>query len=107
MSQLTALGTIIVLSLVISSVLVVTIARPLRAVLEHLCPGANAAAFWVTFTSVMLYVTPLLIAVLTVNEINPNSVGIAKSALSAELFGCFVALLVVGYQISQARTRSN
>ena|ERR1700733_4637028 len=106
MSQVTALSTIVVLSLVISSVLVAAIAKPLRAVLEHLCPSANAASFWVTFTAVMLYVTPLLIAVLTVNEVNPNAVAVAKSALSAELFGSFAALLVVGYQISQARTRT-
>jgi hypothetical protein len=48
----------------------------------------------------------LLIAVLTVNEVNPNWVAVAKSALSAELFGSFAALLVVGYQISQARART-
>jgi hypothetical protein len=106
MSQLTAFGAVISLSLLISSVLVAAIAKPLRSLLEHLCPGANAASFWVTFTAVMLYITPLLFAALTVDTVN-TTVGVAKAALSAELFGSFAALLVIGYQISQARTPAN
>jgi hypothetical protein len=107
MNQLAAFIAVISLSLVISSILVTAIAKPLRAVLEQLCPGANAASFWVSFTAVMLYVTPLLFAAVTVDTLNPSWVGIARSALSAELFGSFAALLVIGYQISQARTHSS
>jgi hypothetical protein len=103
MSPLTAFAGVVSLSLVISSVLVVSIAKPLRALLSHLCPGVDTAAFWVAFTAVMLFITPLLFAALTVDTTNPSAVGIAKAALSAELFGAFAALLVIGYQLAQAR----
>jgi hypothetical protein len=38
--------------------------RPLRKVLNQLCPGSDATSFWMSFTTVMLYVTPLLVTVL-------------------------------------------
>ncbi len=103
MSPLTAFLGVISLSLVISSALVVALAKPLRALLEHLCPGVNTASFWVAFTAVMLYITPLLFAAWTVDTSVFSVVRIVKAALSAELFGAFAALLVIGYQIAQAR----
>jgi hypothetical protein len=103
MSPLTAFIGVVSLSLVISSALVAAIAKPLRALLEHLCPGVNAASFWVAFTAVMLYITPLLFAAWTVDTNLYSVVKIVKAALSAELFGAFAALLVIGYQIAQAR----
>jgi hypothetical protein len=33
----------------------------------------------------------------------PDAVNTLRSALAASLFGCFAALLVVGYQIARAR----
>ena len=103
MSPLTAFMGVISLSLVISTALVVALAKPLRALLDHLCPGVNTASFWVAFTAVMLYITPLLFAAWTVDTNICSAVRIVKAALSAELFGAFAALLVTGYQIAQAR----
>jgi hypothetical protein len=104
MSPLAALGVAIVVSLVFSTVVTVVMTEPLRAILRQLCLSNTASAFWIPFTIVMLYVTPLLITTLfehTVTE--PSLVNTLRTALASSLFGGFAALLVVGYQISRAR----
>ena len=57
-----------------------------------------------SFTTVMLYVTPLLFTLLFLGTlIAADVVNIVRTALAASLFGTFAALLVVGYQIARAR----
>ena len=99
-----ALLAIVLVSLIVSTVLVVTLSRPLRLVLGQLCPGSDAATFWVSFTATMLYLAPLLLAVLfpTISA-PPVLVEVVRSALAASLIGAVGALLVVGYQVSHAR----
>ena len=107
MSQITALGVSVVVSVLVSSVLVASLMKPLRGVLDQLCPGSGATAFWLTFTTIMLYVTPLLFTVAFPNPVPvPDLVNMVRSTLASSLFGSFAALLVVGLQIARARPPS-
>ena len=104
MSQLVALSIAVTVSLFLSTSISVVMMRPLRGVLNQLCPGSDATRFWMSFTTVMLYVTPLLFTLLFLGTvIAADVVNIVRTALAASLFGSFAALLVVGYQIARAR----
>jgi hypothetical protein len=104
MNQLLALSVAISVSLVLSTIVVAVITEPLRGVLKQLCLDNNASGFWIPFTTVMFYVTPLLFTMLFEGPmVAPDFVNIIRTALASSLFGAFAALLVVGYQISQAR----
>jgi hypothetical protein len=101
---LSALSLAIIVSLVFSTVVTLVMIEPLRGVLRQLCLDGNASAFWIPFTTVMLYVTPLLFTMLFESTVAvPSLVNTLRTALASALFGGFAALLVVGYQISRAR----
>ncbi len=56
------------------------------------------------FTTVMFFVTPLLFTMMFESTVlMPDLVLTLRAVLAASLFGCFAALLVVGYQIAKAR----
>jgi hypothetical protein len=102
--QLSALALAIIVSLVFSTLVTVVMTKPLREVLRQLCLDSHASAFWIPFTTVMLYVTPLLFTMLFESTvIVPNLANTLRTALASSLFGGSAALLVVGYQISRAR----
>jgi hypothetical protein len=104
MSQLLALSISVIVSLFLSTSISVVMMKPLRGVLNQLRPGNHATNFWISFTTVMLYVTPLLFTLLFVGTVMvADSVNIVRTALASSLFGAFAALLVVGYQISRSR----
>jgi hypothetical protein len=104
MNSLSALALAISVSLIISSIVIVIMTDPLRIVLGQLCLDRNSTAFWIPFTKVMLFITPLLFTLIFESAvILPELVLTLRTALSASLFGCFAALLVVGYQIARAR----
>lgn len=104
MENITALGLAVLVSLVFSTIVALVITEPLRAILRQMYLAGNASAFWVSFTNVMLFITPLLFAVQFANVHSPSVVETLQTALSSSLFGGFAALLVVGIQISRART---
>ena len=104
MSQLLALSIAVAVSLLLSTFISVVMMKSLRGVLNQLCPGSDATRFWMSFTTVMLYATPLLFTLLFLGTvIVADLVNIVRTALAASLFGSFAALLVVGYQIARAR----
>jgi hypothetical protein len=104
MDQLSALALAVSVSVIISTIVIVVMTEPLRIVLKQLCLDSNATAFWVPFTTIMFYVTPLLFTMLFEGALLvPDGVNTLRTALAASLFGCFAALLVVGYQIARAR----
>ncbi len=104
MSPLFALALVISVSLFVSTIVTVVMTGPLRTVLRQLCLDNNATAFWIPFTTVMFYVTPLVFTVLFESTVLvPDLVPSLRTALASALFGEFAALLVVGYQITNAR----
>jgi hypothetical protein len=99
-----ALSIAVAVSLVLSTIVAVVMTEPLRGILKRLCLGSEAGAFWIPFTTVMFYITPLLFTLLFESTVvPPELVSIIRTALASSLFGAFAALLVVGYQISRAR----
>ena len=103
MENITVLALAVLVSLGFSTIVALVITEPLRTILRQMCLEGNASAFWVSFTNVMLYITPLLFAVQFANVHSRSLVENLQTALSSSLFGGFAALLVVGYQISRAR----
>jgi hypothetical protein len=104
MNPLLALALAISVSLTISGIVTVAMTEPLRIVLRQLCLDSHSTAFWIPFTTVMFFVTPLLFTMVFESAvIVPDLVLTLRTALAASLFGCFAALLVVGYQIARAR----
>ena len=103
MENITVLALAVLVSLAFSTIVALVITEPLRTILRQMCLEGNASAFWVSFTNVMLYITPLLFAVQFANVHSPSLVENLQTALSSSLFGGFAALQVVGYQISRAR----
>jgi hypothetical protein len=102
-----SLLTTVAISLILSTILVNVLAVPLRRVLAALCSSGEASGFWVSFTSVMLYIAPLLFAVFTVRPgADLDVVSVARTTLVATLFGAFLALLVVGFKIADASPRN-
>jgi hypothetical protein len=101
MDQVSALGLAIIVSLTFSTLIAIAIGDPLRRVLRQLC--LDGADFCTSFTTVMLYITPLLFTLLFANALLADLVDTLRSALAASLSGGFADLLVVGYQISRAR----
>jgi hypothetical protein len=103
-NQPSALALAIIVSLIVSTIVAVVMTEPLRGVLKQLCLESNSTGFWIPFTTVMFYVTPLLFTMLFEGTVvPPDLVNIVRTALASSLFGAFAALLVVGYQISRAR----
>jgi hypothetical protein len=106
-NPLSALALSISVSLVVSTIVTAVMMQPLRVVLRQLCLDNNATAFWIPFTTMMFYVTPLLFSVLFESTILvPDLVSSLRTALASSLFGEFAALLVVGYQIARAKPRT-
>jgi hypothetical protein len=103
-SQISGLALAITVSLILSTIVAVVMTDPLRGVLKQLCLDTDSTAFWIPFTTVMFYVTPLLFTMLFEGTVvPPDMVNIVRTALASSLFGTFAALLLVGYQISRVR----
>ena len=92
MSPLNALALAISISLIISTIVTLIMTEPLRVVLRQLCLDSNSTAFWIPFTTVMFYVTPMLFTLLFESTI-----------VLPELGNTLRTALVVGYQIARAR----
>ncbi len=106
MSALMGLLVAVAVSLLLSTVLVRVLSRPLESILAQLCPSADASRFWVAFTSVMLYIAPLLFAMFFSSfEPVQETAALLRSTLVTTLVGASAALIVVGYNIANAKPR--
>jgi len=109
MSALQAMAIAIAVSVCVSTVLVAGLMTPLRAVLRRVCPGPEGENFWMRFTVLMLYLSPLLIALVfgvpysdVLAQLDAGQ--LAQRVLSSSLFGAFAALSVIGLRMSTLRT---
>lgn len=105
----TVLGIALAVSLTLSTILVVVLTQPLRLVLSSLCERSEGVSFWVAFTALMLYLTPLLVTVVRSGRSYLEFALLAevvRASLTAAVIGAFLALLPVAWQISQTRPRS-
>jgi len=80
----------------------------LRNILEEICGSATRAEFWVIFTQLMLFISPLLIVTFftkTADRVIPNPVTLLQETLFRSLLGDFIALSMIGYVIWTAIPR--
>ncbi|MET0498255.1 MAG: hypothetical protein ABW106_08320 [Steroidobacteraceae bacterium] len=104
MSMLQSLGVALFVSLVVSSGLVVALTPPLRGLLRQICPAGAAENFWTRFTVVMLFVAPMLVALLfglpNRASLDPDMGQLVKQVISATLFGAFATLAGIGWKLA-------
>jgi hypothetical protein len=109
MSALQAMTIAIAISVLVSTILVAGLITPLRSVLRRVCPGPEGENFWARFTVLMLYLSPLLIALVfgvpystALAELDAGE--LAQRVLSSALFGAVAALGGIGLRMGTLRT---
>ena len=103
MNELFSLITAIGISLLVSTIILLVIVKPLRQILAQLCENAEATPFWVAFTIVMLFATPLFFALLWTPLYHATAVFALRSAMLASLFGAIAGLVIVGFKLASAK----
>jgi hypothetical protein len=111
MTSLEALGICAIISLALSVGLIAVIAGPLRALMERVCPGPSAVAFWQRFTLIMLFLSPLFIAVtfgLPSSEFlkTIDAGEMIRRAVVSSIVGAFLAMLGMGLWVSSLIRRA-
>lgn len=102
MSPLTQLLAASILSVSLSLAVLRLLSRPLSQVLARICPDEAAAAFWLSYTQVMLTIAPLL-ATLAVDGFasTANPLAAIRLTLMAALVGLLIGLYAVGRRLGQ------
>lgn len=105
MTTLQALAIAAGVSVALSVALCVVIYRPLQALLDRVCPGAEAVRFWARFSLTMLFLAPLLVS--TVFGLPPAELmqrqdpgSLLKGIIATGLFGSFLTMLGMGLWVS-------
>lgn len=79
------------------------LATPLRQQLQELCGNAERAAFWTSFSNVMLVLTPVVFAMLVdpmANACDPPLMGVI-SYTKWGLIGLATSVLILGWTLSR------
>lgn len=89
-------------SVAISLAVLYVLSRPLMNILGRICPDEQAAAFWLSYTKVMLMIAPLLL-VLIVDMFthSSNSIDSLRLALMAVLGGLLIGLNSIGKRLGK------
>ncbi len=101
MSMITGVAVAVIISALFATLLYMAIAGPLRSLLRRTCPNSDAVRFWQRFTLVMLYLLPILLAIVfgapSMERAGSTGLGsvIIHSAI-ASLVGGFIVLAVMG-----------
>src|SRR5512135_1263929 len=91
-----------VTSITLSLAVLYVLSRPLINVLSRICPDEHAAAFWLSYTKVMLLIAPLLL-VLTVDMFAHFSdpMDTWRFSLVMALGGILIGLYMVGERLGK------
>lgn len=89
-------------SITVSLTVLYVLSRPLMNVLSRICPDEHAAAFWLSYTKVMLLIAPLLL-VLTVDMFAHFSdpMDTWRFSLILALGGILLGLYMVGERLGR------
>ncbi|MBI5889118.1 MAG: hypothetical protein HZB47_00365 [Nitrosomonadales bacterium] len=89
-------------SIAVSLTVLYVLSRPLMDVLSRICPDELAAAFWLSYTKVMLLIAPLLL-VLTVDMFAHFSAPLdaLRFSLIMALGGVLIGLYMVGERLGR------
>jgi len=90
------------ISIAISFTVLRVLSSPLLNILSRICPDEHAAAFWLSYTKVMLMIVPLLL-VLTVDLFShfSNPLDSMRLALMAALGGSLIGLHSIGKRLGR------
>ncbi len=90
----------IAISLSLSTLVLIAVSRSLKNALQDLCPTKRQADFWLSYTRIMLLLTPLLL-VLVVDSLNASVdvLSNVRVTLIATLTGLLLGLMIVGKRI--------
>lgn len=76
--------------------------QPLRGLLERLCPGPQAAAFWLSYTQLMLILAPLLCVLMLDLLVKSDDLFIRlRYTLITSLGGLLLGLWIVGKRLGR------
>lgn len=111
MGSLHALAVCAAISLMVSAILFLAISRPLRAFIERACPATEGVNFWLRFTVVMLFLSPLFVTVAfglpPAAQIRLLEVGeLIQRATTSSLVGAFLAMIGIGLWVSSLARRT-
>jgi len=77
------------------------LSRPLVNVLRLMCPDEQAAAFWLSYTRVMLTITPLLfVLIVSIFSRFDDPLGDMRLAFIATLAGLLLGLWSIGRRLN-------
>ena len=110
MDSLTALATASIISIALGAALFLAIRGPLSTMLQQNCPGDDTVNFWNRFTSVMLVLSPLFVAVafgLPQAELIPkaDTATILVRIITSSLVGGFLAMIGMGFWVASLARR--
>ena len=95
----------VTLSLGTSLIVIALLKAQLRDVLTEICGTATRAAFWISFTQLMLVIGPLLLVILF-TDLKPGVSAYPaeeiKDAVFRSLFAIFIAIAMIGRVIRKA-----
>jgi hypothetical protein len=102
MNAYVQLSTATLISLTISIAALHVLSGPLRNILGRICPDDQAAAFWLSYTKVMLMIAPLLL-VLMADMLTHFSdpLDSLRLALVTALGGLLIGLRSIGKRLGQ------
>lgn len=99
----------IFIGLVVSSCVIIILNKPLKNVLTDICGTEVRAKFWVMYTNIMLVITPLLSSIIfgKSHKLADASFTFYKTAFGSVLFGVFLSLVIIGWQITKTIPQKN
>jgi hypothetical protein len=112
MSESSALFTVVVISIALSSATVFAIYQPLRRLLEAVCPLGFTAEFWTRAAVTVIYLLPLWVVLVfglpDLERVDYFSAGeIARRALAAASFALVGIVVATGFRLSTLNAPSN
>lgn len=90
------------ISIAVSLLVLYVLSSPLMNVLGRICPDEQAAAFWLSYTKVMLMIAPLLLVLIVdmFSRFN-DPMDSLRLALMAALGGILLGLYSIGKRLGQ------
>ena len=90
-----------------STLVAACLTRPLRRLLIDACGTTERANFWVVYSGAMIFIAPLVATVVfgKSSDLQTPTLPFYKAALGSALFGIFVALAAVGFQVARILPR--
>ncbi|MCL2830928.1 MAG: hypothetical protein FWD77_09390 [Betaproteobacteria bacterium] len=89
-------------SIALSVAVLLVLSSPLMNILRRLCPDEAAASFWLSYTKLMLTISPLLLVLIADMFAHfSNPLDSVRLALMAALAGLLAGLYLIGKRLVQ------